>query len=213
MSCSGKWRTGWRESIGAASNHCCGAGIEHQSLGKPRPGLSTGSVNEAILSGNHCTDWYPVQRGSSDGEIRKQIPTSSGRSPGRPSPRDIGMSQWPWARLERRAVCAERCPYGSGRRSAYALLTPFPTWAGFLYLAVVLDACSRRIVGWSMATTLATRLVLDALNMALAMRRPKGVIHHSDQGSQYSGYGTPVQLARGRSAFLGTSRYILPMCG
>nr|WP_309143587.1 hypothetical protein [Bradyrhizobium sp. CCGB01] len=37
----------------------------------------------------HCTDWYPVQRSSSDGETRKQIPTSSGRSPGRPSPRDI----------------------------------------------------------------------------------------------------------------------------
>jgi transposase InsO family protein len=49
-----------------------------------------------------------------------------------------------------------------------------------------LDAWRRRIVGWSMATTLATRLVLDALNMALAMRRPKGVIHHSDQGSQYT---------------------------
>jgi transposase InsO family protein len=65
-------------------------------------------------------------------------------------------------------------------------ITYIPTWAGFLYLAVVLDACSRRIVGWSMATTLATRLVLDALNMALAMRRPKGVIHHSDQGSQYA---------------------------
>jgi putative transposase len=65
-------------------------------------------------------------------------------------------------------------------------ITYIPTWAGFLYLAVVLDACSRRIVGWSMATTLATRLVLDALNMALAMRRPKGVIHHSDQGSQYT---------------------------
>src|SRR5205807_7885610 len=61
-----------------------------------------------------------------------------------------------------------------------------PTWAGFLYLAVVLDACSRRIVGWSMATTLATQLVLDALNMALAARRPNGVIHHSDQGSQYA---------------------------
>src|SRR6516225_5162240 len=41
-------------------------------------------------------------------------------------------------------------------------------------------------VGWSMATSLGTRLVLDALNMALAMRRPKGVIHHSDQGSQYT---------------------------
>jgi putative transposase len=63
-------------------------------------------------------------------------------------------------------------------------ITYIPTWAGFLYLAVVLDAYSGRIVGWSMATTLATRLVLDALNMALAVRRPKGVIHHSDQDSQ-----------------------------
>jgi putative transposase len=65
-------------------------------------------------------------------------------------------------------------------------ITYIPTWAGFLYLAVVLDACSRRIVGWSMATTLVTQLVLDALDMALTMRRPKGVIHHSDQGSQYT---------------------------
>ena len=65
-------------------------------------------------------------------------------------------------------------------------ITYIPTWAGFLYLAVVLDAFSRRIVGWSMATTLATALVLDALNMALAMRRPNAVIHHSDQGSQYT---------------------------
>ena len=65
-------------------------------------------------------------------------------------------------------------------------ITYIPTWAGFLYLAVVLDAYSRRIVGWSMATTLAKQLVLDALNMALATRRPTGVIHHSDQGSQYS---------------------------
>jgi putative transposase len=65
-------------------------------------------------------------------------------------------------------------------------ITYVPTWAGFLYLAVVLDAFSRRIVGWSMATTLAKQLVLDALNMALATRRPRGVIHHSDQGSQYT---------------------------
>ena len=65
-------------------------------------------------------------------------------------------------------------------------ITYIPTWAGFLYLAVVLDAFSRRIVGWSMGTTLATQLVLDALNMALATRRPNGVIHHSDQGSQYT---------------------------
>ena len=65
-------------------------------------------------------------------------------------------------------------------------ITYIPTWAGFLYLAVVLDAYSRRIVGWSMATTLAKQLVLDALNMALVTRRPRGVIHHSDQGSQYT---------------------------
>jgi len=65
-------------------------------------------------------------------------------------------------------------------------ITYVPTAAGFLYLAVVLDACSRRIVGWAMRTTLATRLVVDALEMAVATRRPNGVIHHSDQGSQYT---------------------------
>jgi len=65
-------------------------------------------------------------------------------------------------------------------------ITYIPTWAGFLYLAVVLDAFSRRIVGWSMATTLHTQVVLDALDMALSQRRPSGVIHHSDQGSQYT---------------------------
>ena len=65
-------------------------------------------------------------------------------------------------------------------------ITYIPTWAGFLYLAVVLDAFSRRIVGWSMATSLHTQVVLDALDMALWQRRPSGVIHHSDQGSQYT---------------------------
>jgi putative transposase len=65
-------------------------------------------------------------------------------------------------------------------------ITYIPTWAGFLYLAVVLDAFSRRIVGWAMETSLAVELVLKALNMALWQRRPAGVIHHSDQGSQYT---------------------------
>ncbi len=63
-------------------------------------------------------------------------------------------------------------------------ITYIPTWAGFLYLAVVLDAFSRRIVGWAMETYLRTELVLKALDMALAQRRATGVIHHSDQGSQ-----------------------------
>ena len=61
-------------------------------------------------------------------------------------------------------------------------ITYIPTWAGFLYLAVVLDVFSRRIVGWSMATHLRSALVLDALEMALWQRKPEQVIHHSDQG-------------------------------
>ena len=65
-------------------------------------------------------------------------------------------------------------------------ITYVPTWAGFLYLAVVLDAFSRRIVGWAMGHDLKAQLVLDALNMALTQRRPVDVIHHSDQGSQYT---------------------------
>jgi putative transposase len=68
-------------------------------------------------------------------------------------------------------------------------ITYVPTWAGFLYLAVVLDAWSRRIVGWAMATHLRTELVLDALNMAVTQRRPANVIHHSDRGTQYTSIG------------------------
>ena len=65
-------------------------------------------------------------------------------------------------------------------------ITYVPTVQGFLYLAILLDAFSRRIVGWSMASNLRTELVLDALEMALSQRRPQGVVHHSDQGSQYT---------------------------
>ncbi len=60
------------------------------------------------------------------------------------------------------------------------------TGAGFLYLAVVLDAWSRRVIGWAMATHLRTELVLAALDMALEQRRPQRVIHHSDHGCQYT---------------------------
>ncbi len=65
-------------------------------------------------------------------------------------------------------------------------VTFIPTAAGFLYLAVVLDAWSRKIVGWSMANHLRAELVVNALEMALGQRRPHNVIHHSDQGSQYT---------------------------
>ena len=65
-------------------------------------------------------------------------------------------------------------------------ITYIPTLAGFLYLAVVLDVFSRRIVGWSMANHLRTELVLAALEMAIGQRKPTGVVHHSDQGTQYT---------------------------
>jgi putative transposase len=74
-------------------------------------------------------------------------------------------------------------------------VTYLRTWEGWLYLAAVQDAYSRRIVGWSMADHMRAELVVDALQMAVARRRPSpGLIHHSDQGSQY------VSLAFGQAA-------------
>ena len=58
------------------------------------------------------------------------------------------------------------------------------TWAGFLYLAVVLDAWSRPIVGWAFSADLKTRVVLDAPDMARVARKPDNVVHRSDRGSQ-----------------------------
>jgi putative transposase len=65
-------------------------------------------------------------------------------------------------------------------------ITYVPTSAGYLYLAVVLDAFSRRVVGWAMADHLRTELVLEALDMAAQQRSPEDTVHHSDQGSQYT---------------------------
>jgi putative transposase len=103
-----------------------------------------------------------------------------------------GVSRRKGVRTARRREEARPAPDLVGRNFAaehpdrlwVADITDVPTWAGFLYRAVVLDAFSRRVVGWSMATHLRARLVLDALDMALWRRRPGDVIHHSDQGSQ-----------------------------
>jgi putative transposase len=77
---------------------------------------------------------------------------------------------------------------GEADRLWVADITYVPTWSGFLYLAIVLDVWSRRIVGWAMETHLRTELVLTALNAALAQRRPQRVVHHSDHGCQYTSY-------------------------
>jgi putative transposase len=105
-----------------------------------------------------------------------------------------GVSRRPFVTTTRRDPTArpapdlvERCFAVAGPNQLWvADITYIPTWAGFLYLAVVLEAWSRRVIGWAMATHLRTELVLDALNMAVTQRRPTGVIHHSDQGCQYT---------------------------
>lgn len=65
-------------------------------------------------------------------------------------------------------------------------MTYIPTWQGFIYLAAVTDVFSRKVVGWQFGERMTSDLVLDALNMAITQRKPKDVIHHSDQGSQYT---------------------------
>ena len=80
-----------------------------------------------------------------------------------------------------------RCFTAAGPNQLWvADLTYVPTWAGFIFLAVVLDVWSRRVVGWAIAEQMGAELVLAALNMAIEQRQPAAVIHHSDQGSQYT---------------------------
>ena len=69
---------------------------------------------------------------------------------------------------------------------------------GFIYLSFILDACSRKVVGWSMATHLRTELVIDALQMAIARRKPSpGLVHHSDRGVQYTSVSFGKRLEDG----------------
>ena len=89
-------------------------------------------------------------------------------------------------------------------------ITFVPTATGFLYLAVVLDAWSRKIVGWSMASHLRTELVLDALEMAIGQRRPGDVIHHSDQGSAIHVTGVRRALPGNGRAAAGSGRWAMP---
>jgi putative transposase len=104
-----------------------------------------------------------------------------------------GVSRRKWMAATVRQACARPAPDLVERhfsaaepdRLWVADATCIPAWAGFLYLAAVIDVFSRRVVGWAMAEPLRTELMLAALNRALVQRRAKDVIHHSDQGAQY----------------------------
>jgi transposase InsO family protein len=85
-------------------------------------------------------------------------------------------------------------------------ITALPTGEGWMYLAVLLDLYSRRVVGWAVRATLETELVAAAWHMAIGRRRPApGLIHHSDQGSQYTS-GTYQTLLRAHGVTCSMSR-------
>ena len=106
----------------------------------------------------------------------------------------VGVSRRRWIATTTRSDAARPAPdlvqrvfrADGPNRLWVADATYIPTWAGFLFLAIVLDVFSRKVVGWAMATHLLPELMLEALEMALGQRRPEGVIHHSDQGTQYT---------------------------
>jgi putative transposase len=105
------------------------------------------------------------------GVSRRKAPRTTQRKPGaRPAP-DLVQRDF--------SAKAPNCLW-------VADITYIATWTGWLYLAVVVDAWSRKVVGWAMSTHLQTALVMDALHMAIQQRHPEDVIHHSDQGSQYT---------------------------
>ena len=105
-----------------------------------------------------------------------------------------GVTRRKWVTTTQREPAARPAPDLLGRdftasgpdQRWVADITYLPTWSGFLYLAIVLDVWSRRIVGWAMATHRRSDLVLQALEMAVQQRQAAGVIHHSDQGCQYT---------------------------
>jgi transposase InsO family protein len=84
-------------------------------------------------------------------------------------------------------VLARQFAQGAPDRAWVTDITYMPTDEGWLYLAVILDLCSRVVVGWAMSARITRELTLDALDMALVQRRPgHGLLHHSDRGSQYA---------------------------
>ena len=84
-------------------------------------------------------------------------------------------------------VLARQFAQGAPDRAWVTDITYMPTGEGWLYLAVILDLCSRVVVGWAMSERITRELTLNALDMALVQRRPgHGLLHHSDRGSQYA---------------------------
>jgi putative transposase len=125
-----------------------------------------------------------------------------------------GASRRHWKLTTRQRAGARRAPdlvrrhFSAEARNVLwvADATYVPTGEGFLYLAVVLDVFSRRIVGWAMSSHLYTELMLRALDMALQQRRAEGVIHHSDSNNVSTSFST----ARPVTAVVGLPEGLVP---
>jgi len=125
-----------------------------------------------------------------------------------------GASRRRWPHTTRQRAGARRAPdlvrrhFSADARDVLwvADATYVPTAEGFLYLAVVLDVFSRRVVGWAMSNHLYTELMLRALDMALLQRRPEGVIHHSDSNNVSTRFST----ARPVTAVVGLPEGLVP---
>ena len=105
----------------------------------------------------------------------------SGREGKQRGRKTVGFESDPATDLVRRDFTAQE-----PNQVWFADITYVQTWEGWLFLAVVMDACTKRIVGWSMRDDLKADIVIDALGMATTMRKPgPGLVHHSDRGAQY----------------------------
>ena len=141
--------------------------VSKETYGTPR--IHAELADEGILVGRKRVECLMLNKGLRSVSRRKFVTTE----------RDPRV--WPAADLVDRNFCA-----GAPNVLWVADITCVPTWAGLLYLAVVLDTLGRRVIDWAMGTWQRTQLVLDAMNMAATQRKPDSVIHHSDQGSQYT---------------------------
>jgi len=134
-------------------------------------------IHRALLAQGQSVCENTVAKLMKDRQIRAQskkkfVPKTTDSTHDQPVARNVLDRQF--------AAAGLNCKWGVD-------ITYIPTDEGWLYLAGVLDLCSRKIVGWSMADHMETTLVRDALTMAIVRRHPApGLLHHSDRGSQYA---------------------------
>lgn len=118
------------------------------------------------------------------------------------------MLPWPWAKFEWRAVCAERCTYGSGRRSASALLTPLPMRRGFLYLVAIIDWFTRKVLAWRISNHSRSRLLRRSVERGgPQVRQPGDHEHRSGIAVHVLCMDGPV-AADGRTHLYGRQRAV-----